>query len=188
MRQFLVFLTVLSISACAHLPTVGGVLRHNNMYSRWYPEDFPLNVVISPSLNTQTQEILLDCMNIWNAMIGTEVFVPTEVVGINDPEWWSRRDRTIYIHVDDLSDEGWLGVTNSTINSGHFENALIQLDSHVNDDTDIYLVLLHELGHSLGLAHDDYRPSIMYEFAASSGGRILPVDRYWVIYQMTESP
>ena len=185
MRCVLLLLCML-LSGCGAVPTTGGVLHHNSCPLTWEPQDFPLSVVVDTRLSGNQQAALIESVQAWNIAVGANVFTITREVEWFSTELLSPQTQTVYVLLSDLSNAGYLvqGLASLEAQDCHIQYVRVFIDLDV-PDSDASLVLIHELGHSLGLSHDRWQPSIMWQYANSSGGRIMPDDVNFIQWELT---
>lgn len=160
---------------------------------RWHPQDFPLTLLVDADFGETNLEALQQAVFSWNSSLDSEVFVLAERrVSWTSSEIYAPDSGTIIVLRGDIPDDSPMrikqGQANLTWNerTGHLANVYVFLDIAV-PDRDAMLVLKHELGHALGLRHDDWRGSVMYRDAVGSGGRIMPDDLNFVRWEMTNN-
>jgi hypothetical protein len=153
----------------------------------WQSENFPIPVYIHPNMDTERQLGLLVAIDYWNEQVGSDVFV-----GMIAPLDWPMFEANGfvpvrgYLSVEDgvlgLSSRGLQenGVAVVSLRTGHRElrgeihSARITIGTHVSDWRESAAILVHELGHSLGLAHDgNDEMSLMYYSATISPDQVL---------------
>lgn len=179
MRKVLIFCFLFFVSCVSTFRHTNNVHLFNNEPVRWHESQFPLIITSDDSIDRNDEIALINSINVWNNRIGEDVFL---YLGQNDgiPGNISFRQRD----VEDTSPT----VTTQAIcwyrNEGHWmQRSIITIDILTSPKDSLY-VLIHELGHSLGLEHDTYQQSIMYWSASQSGGRILTDDANFVRWQM----
>lgn len=144
----------------------GGSTRSRNgteMY--WAPEDFPLRVIVDEDVDPITYLSVLVATIEWNNAVGHELFevftAPTEDIN-------PRECRTIIVRRYDIQEvlntpEVWDAFHRGRTHPGSSQFCLgyIAMDDEPSDEW-LIPIFVHELGHSLGLAHDGIESSIMY--------------------------
>lgn len=122
---------------------------------RWQERDFPLSV----SGNVEDSTEITSAIEIVNSQMGCELLrqVPrAQLGGLLAPRVRVTLNDTATVHVDRVG-----GLTNH----GMVENGDIYAAVSTFMLTNSYMTmrtLVHEFGHVLGLAHDDFRSSIMF--------------------------
>lgn len=193
MRILLALLFTCLVGCMAVPPTTGGVFHNDVCAARWQSSDFPLHIAVDRRLSPERQDALQEAVLEWNEAAGATVFTIDRFIDWYDREYMHRAQGWIYILVGDLPDIIEHGVVNHLQGFCDLDwhtpdctdrNALITLDVAV-PNADAMLVFKHELGHALGLEHDNWQPSIMWPYARESGNRILPDDLNFVHWEMT---
>lgn len=170
---------------CANLPpTIGGVLHHQDCAIHWQPNDFPLEIVVDRRFSPAQQETLHNSVDTWNTEVGGIVFTISREIDWFSRELLSPLPSTVYVLLYDLPEDNVQGLTTLDDERCHINRALVFLDVSVPTG-DTRLVLTHELGHALSLAHDVEQQSVMWPYAATSGGQIMPEDVRFIIWEMT---
>lgn len=153
------------------------------MESYWHPEHFPLKVYVDSRDPIEFQEGIEEAAAIWNLSLGLQVF-ETERVDFgnvsptNSCGWVSSRVE------HDLPTAGyWRGKYYPSTSELCY--GLLTISPNVKP-RNISKVFIHELGHSLGLAHDEVdKRSIMYPTVYTDYPQyIMPDDGHAVIDMM----
>jgi len=142
----------------------------------WYPEDFPLEVVADKRLPVSQQLALQEAVTDWNEAVGFTAFTLSREIDWWSPELSTRMRGTVYVQRYDISDldfsDDVQGVAILDLVDTQIRSVAIFVDTDVFEEN-VLLVLMHELGHSLGLVHDLDPESVMYPQESSQGGHIL---------------
>lgn len=147
----------------------------------WFGASFPIPVIISPEFDQYEMGVIEQAINYWNAVVGETVFVP--ILGLSNNVYWfpgaiilteQSLDNNCGSQILGLATRRWRIdplLQPIEINSAHIE-------IHVGHDRDqSYLrTIVHELGHALGLGHDENRSSVMYPYILDSDWHIEDVD------------
>lgn len=191
MRILLAVLFACLVGCAAVPPMTGGVYHNSDQCAAvWQSEDFPLEVVVDRRLSPERQRALQEAIQTWNDVAGTTVFTITREIDWYEREMMYRHDGTIYVMQGDLTQVqmdglGYiLGLCNLDWHDCHNHNALVTIDLAA-PDWGASLIFEHELGHALGLTHDNWQPSIMWPYVLESGARVLPDDRNFVQWELT---
>jgi len=188
MRTLLALLFLCLVGCMGIPPTTGGVLHYHGCPAYWQPSDFPLPLVVDRRLSPERQDALQQAVLEWNEATGAQVFTVVREIDWYDSELLHPRDGTVYVLQSDLVDNDFPNVTQGLAvlhnPNCYIENVLVFIDVAVPNE-DARLVWKHELGHSLGLAHDHWQPSIMWRFATASGDRIMENDLNYIRWEMT---
>jgi len=167
-----ILITFSALVLVAGVSVLVGVLTHNEpVYienvPRWERDDFPLWVMtrtytVEPELGTRLPSgdhaTAIETAIDWaNHRLGFTAFA-----GVESPE--DTRGPLVSIIIGVPHEPGWMdasGTSRLHHNDGHASICDIAT-SNVGSGETLVLVLYHELGHCLGLAHDDFSQSIMY--------------------------
>ena len=146
----------------------------------WEREDFPLTISVQEGTNENLRYALEEAVLVWNGTVGHTVF---EIREQHDAA--SRVHGLITFEERDLHNWGpgyFAGLTQYRLaNSitgqiGQLHSASVWVDTNVHKDS-YYLIVLHELGHTLGLAHDTDPSSCMFPLVALTMENIEGCDR-----------
>lgn len=134
----------------------------------WRPGDLPLLVALDPSAQKRWSAPLERSVQWWREQTGYDLFV-VALPGISDARssrvWLSTTDEYEPLH----------GTSFLTLPDCRIVQSEIRLPTAANSIYDDSIVR-HELGHALGLAHDDYAASIMHLKATLRAQRVTAGD------------
>lgn len=147
----------------------GGYLMYNGMRQHWNKEDFPVKVIIDTNLTKSQKEDFVDAVEEWNEEVGGDV--PVFVIEYKDLSSGEKQpcatmtiqEADIHAPPHDRPEKADAYHTSRLYTKdARFCRGFIYVDY----DAESYIytpLMVHELGHGLGLAHDtDNRFSIMY--------------------------
>jgi predicted Zn-dependent protease len=144
----------------------------------WKPGSLPATVLIDDAFGQATlgrlEEAIRWAIQLWGDQVGPFLFVELGEVS---------RGATIPVMpaVDRFNTQEWTIAYTEIRHAGEeMVSAAIYINRTVIDDIDqpaLRRAMAHELGHCLGLAHDDFPESIMYRRAASGGFAVTNADR-----------
>jgi len=152
---------------------------------RWNYDSLPITIVVSPTFDQFETEAIQQSVNYWNEVVGREIFVMT--IGLSNDIYFV--DDVITITEHDLTNDcgrHFLGLTTRRriydivgvpllYDSAHIEIH----DKHVHNSSYIRTIV-HELGHAIGLFHDDNIGSVMYPSILDGEWFIEPEDLEYI--------
>lgn len=159
MKRKLVVAGVAALAVLVVLLMVAGISGHRepsfiDHVPRWQRE-IPLKVSVSEhgggDLLPRDGALVQQAVSEWNARVGLELFVLSTV------------DADIRVVMHAPAGDGWEpgGHSELVVRGGRAVGCDVRV-SNVDGDGDVpLLVIEHELGHCLGLAHDDFDSSLM---------------------------
>jgi hypothetical protein len=134
-------------------------------WPQWEESNFPLILstnIYTPDRSRQaidpgTSRTAIRAAERWNDAVGQELFYVEDWVG---PAGGRAR---IFINIGVPSEEGWMDPGGTAViitESDGWQHCLIETSNSGSSEI-LFYVIMHELGHCLGLAHDTWEGSIM---------------------------
>lgn len=187
----LVFFILLLLSSCAKKISESDGLIVDIASLRWHENDFPIPLKISDSFDNQSKSLILDAMNEWDNAANINFFAPiqttpnlnfTSIIDYYDKD---KSVQGIYLGTIKMDEIGFNTLAATQVfyirnrdNPYHPYNQIIHVDIILNgyyyefsndriDETTYYLMrlVLHELGHVLGIGHTNV--GIMYPYLST---------------------
>lgn len=169
-------LALLSLNACSLRvkPEESCNFVRNSLQQRVsWNENLPINIYVHESLKSEYVPALTAAIETWEKSVGKDLFTVAGVIGgpINpsrdgvsiiyfmntwEPEKPSEQARTTIYWKGDQIVEGDIRINNAKFEFFYGENVIANA-------VDIESLFLHELGHLLGLSHNDGMASVMAE-------------------------
>lgn len=143
--------------------------------TRWAKEDLPLPVVLEETA-VEWKGHMLAGIEFWNQAAGVPLFRYQGVRTSLESTMAELRDPVVVVDRINAEDHGatrvrWIGAC-------RIRRAEVKVPGLVTSEETRAIVMNHELGHALGLDHDDYDASVMY-----FGGRAMR----WGMREVTEA-
>ena len=146
---------------------------------------FPVRILIDESMNANYQEAAAEAAMSWNRLLGydalyVEYTSTRSEVDIPGSRTISVAERELGLNEHQVR---LFGSANNSSRIGVISNSRISLDPGIPDYAQLP-VMLHEIGHALGLRHDDDPESIMFHSIDDTFCQtVQPEDREAVLQQ-----
>lgn len=156
----------------------------------WDQQLFPLAIQVDIDIKEAYRLQIQDAINTWNVQVGFNIleyqtFNVEDVIvegEIREPGFGH-----VYLYATELghsqTNEPLLGLARRFFDGTSVSGGVIWLDEDLLPEQ-VFGTTLHEIGHILGLGHDDQIISIMYYHPLESTGDILPEDIAYVQSQV----
>lgn len=172
------FILLFVLFSCGDKKTVVTIVDSHNDHDadfldlRWSSSDLPIKVYISNSYEINVQNAIISAMNTWNSAIGFDVFEHEIVNNIYDydsieaflndnltsvsfPSRWPAQTVDFVLASTSLKRVGNRIIKGDIMFNVTNPKYEFSASLPLNDKVDIESVVLHELGHLLGLNHVD---------------------------------
>ena len=179
LRVLLLIVALVGTSCLPPPPAVvdGGSIQVNSGDLHWESSDFPIWLLIDDQLPLTYQTATLDAANNWNDALGVQVF---EAVLYDHSLPAPRQDGFIVVKMKELGASArhtrLMGLARAHVhkNTSHMRIGQVWFDEDLPRHL-LLIIMEHELGHSLTLAHDLLRLGYavdVYEMMQLPGGML----------------
>jgi predicted Zn-dependent protease len=170
-RLITLALIVASIACARELPPEEpcGFMRNSIGRRISWNDNLPVNLYLHKSIPAEAEDAIYRAINEYNVKLNREMF---RVNAWSDKDWGMNGYNVIYWNEVWQDDDYIEGMTTSYWSGGQFVEADIKINAmnfayHVEEnenvlDVDLTSLMVHELGHVLGLAHNESYGSVMY--------------------------
>lgn len=158
MKYVLLLIISLNFACASSVPPQQpcGFIQDNEKQRVGWKRMAPVDVVISPEIPSQYHQAIENAVNTWNKAAGRKVL---NYKGIGTPF-------NVTITSPWPYSEEQTARTTITWQSAYILNSYIELNPHYYR-VDVESLMVHELGHFLGMAHNDDIDSVMYKYLNS---------------------
>lgn len=157
---------------------------------RWQETPFPLVFLVDVDFKQTYRDEIRNAVQTWNDSVGIQILEYQEFdveTVIIEGEMVEPPLGHIYVYSRELgrtrTGDTTLGLAERIYKRGWMQSGIISLDEDLGL-ADAYPVMLHEIGHILGLSHSSEITSIMYAHPTMTSGDIREEDIEYILSQV----